>query len=73
MEIVGAVDAWATLITREAARFWPEEFLHIFRRYKVVEPMTRGMTAEEMIAEMDAADVEVAVFSAFYYGDLTRL
>ena len=70
MEKIGAVDAWATLITPEGAKLWPEEFLHIFRRYKVEERMTRGMTAEEMIAEMDAADVEIVVFSAFHYGDL---
>ncbi len=70
MDRIGAVDAWASLITPEAARLWPEEFLHIFRRYKVEERMTRGMSAEDMIAEMDAADVEVAVFSAFHYGDL---
>ncbi len=70
MELIGAVDAWATLITPEGAKLWPEEFLHIFRRYKVIEPMTRGMSAEEMIAEMDAAGVEISVFSAFYYGDI---
>ncbi len=70
MEQIGAVDAWATLITPEGAKLWPEEFLHIFRRYKVIEPMTRGMSAEEMIAEMDAAGVEISVFSAFYYGDI---
>lgn len=70
MERIGAIDAWASLITPEGAGHWPEEFLHIFRRYRVEERMTRGMTAEEMIAEMDAADVEIAVFSAFHYGDL---
>ncbi len=69
-EKVGAIDAWGSLITQEAAKLWPEEFLHIFRRYKVEEPMTRGMTAEEMMAEMDAADVEIVVFSAFHYGGL---
>lgn len=69
-ERVGAIDAWGSLITPEAAKLWPEEFLHIFRRYKVDRVMTRGMSAEEMIAEMDAADVDVVVFSAFHYGDL---
>jgi len=69
-EKIGAIDAWGSLITPQAAKLWPEEFLHIFRRYKVDDVMTRGMSAEEMIAEMDAADVDIVVFSAFHYGDL---
>lgn len=70
LEKIGAIDAWGSLITPEAAKLWPEEFLHIFRRYKVDDVMTRGMSAEEMIGEMDAADVDIVVFSAFHYGDL---
>ena len=70
MERIGAIDAWASLITPEGATQWPEEFLHIFRRYKVDRRMLDGMTLEQMLEEMDEADVDIAVFSAFGYGDL---
>ena len=70
MDKIGAIDAWASLITPEGATQWPEEFLHIFRRYKVDRRMLDGMTLEQMLEEMDEADVDIAVFSAFGYGDL---
>ena len=70
MERIGAIDAWASLITPEGATQWPAEFVHIFKRYKVDRRMLEGMTLETMLAEMDEADVEIAVFSAFGYGDL---
>lgn len=66
----GAIDAWATPCPPEIVTRWPEEFKHIFRRYKVMERFERGVTVEEMIAEMDEAGVGVAVLSAFAYGDL---
>src|SRR3990167_11471511 len=59
-----------SLITPEGATQWPEEFIHIFRRYKVDRRMLDGMTLEQMLEEMDEADVDIAVFSAFGYGDL---
>jgi hypothetical protein len=44
MKKIGAVDACASLITPEAVKFWPEEFLHILRRYKVEDRLTRERT-----------------------------
>lgn len=70
MDKIGAIDAWASLITPEGATQWPPEFVHIFKRYKVDRRMLEGMTLETMLAEMDQADVEIAVFSAFGYRDL---
>jgi uncharacterized protein len=70
MDRIGAIDAWATLVTPEGAKRWPPEFVHIFERYKVDRRMLEGMTLDTMLAEMDAADVEMAVLSAFGYRDL---
>ncbi|MFQ5605575.1 MAG: amidohydrolase family protein [bacterium] len=69
-ERIGAIDAWGTLVTPEGAKRWPEEFIHIFRRYKAGPKIEEGMSAEEMIAEMDEAGVDMVVLSSFEYGDL---
>ncbi len=65
-----SIDAWATYISPEGAKRWPEEFLHIFRKYRSPEIMVRGQAIESMIAEMDAAGVERVVLSAFYHRDI---
>jgi predicted TIM-barrel fold metal-dependent hydrolase len=69
-ETVGAIDAWGTLVLPGTFERWPEEFLHIFRRYSSVELFERGMTADEMIGHMDAAGVDRVMLSAFGYGDV---
>src|SRR3990167_1982476 len=68
MERIGAIDAWASLITPEGATQWPAEFVHIFKRYKVDRRMLEGMTLETMPAERDEAHAELALFSACGYG-----
>jgi predicted TIM-barrel fold metal-dependent hydrolase len=69
-ETRGAIDAWGTLVLPGRFERWPEEFRHIFRRYRSIELFERGMTPEEMIDHMDAAGVERVMLSAFGYGDL---
>lgn len=64
---IGAIDAWGTLITPEGARHWPEEFLHIFEKYRTDPKMVQGMSVEAMLAEMDEAGVERVVLSAFEF------
>lgn len=66
-----AIDGWATLVSPAAARLWPESFRHIFRRYGVADRFERGMTAAEMLAEMDAAGVEKVILSAFRLDGVT--
>ena len=41
-EKVGAIDAWATLITPERSNLWPDSFWHIFKRYGVYEVFRKG-------------------------------
>lgn len=65
-----AVDAWASWISPEGASRWPDEYLHIFRKYRSPQVIFDGMTVEEMLAEMDAAGVDRAVLSAFYHKDM---
>jgi len=65
-----AIDAWASFIPKERAKNWPPEFIHIFRKYKAGEKIEKGMTIEEMLADMDKAGVEIAVLSAFHYGNV---
>jgi len=64
-EKVLAIDGWATYFSPEAAKLWPESFRHIFRRYGVNDRFERGMSVEEMLAEMDEASVEKVLLSAF--------
>lgn len=70
-EKILAIDAWASFIPRERAKNWPQEFIHIFRKYKSGERIEKGMTIEEMLKDMDNAGVEMVVLSAFHYGDVT--
>jgi len=65
-----AVDAWGTWISPEAAKRWPPEFLHIFRKYRSPQVIFEGMSIEQMLAQMDDAGVERCVLSAFYHKDL---
>jgi hypothetical protein len=44
MKKIGAVDACASLITPEAVKFWPKEFLHVLRGYKVEGRLTGERT-----------------------------
>lgn len=64
---IGAIDAWASCITPEAAKHWPPEFRHVFDRYRAPTGILEGMSIETMLAEMDAAGVDMAVLSAFVY------
>lgn len=65
-----AIDGWATLIGPEAAGRWPDEYLHIFRKYRSPRAIFEGMSVEQMLAEMDAAGIDRCVLSAFYHRDL---
>lgn len=65
-----AIDAWGSYISPEGARRWPDEYLHIFKKYRSPRTIFEGMAIEEMLAEMDAAGVERCVLSAFYHKDL---
>lgn len=65
-----AIDAWGSFISREAAQRWPAEYVHIFKKYRSPRHMYEGQTVDEMLAEMDAAGVDVCVLSAFYHKDL---
>lgn len=62
-----AIDAWASCITPEAAKQWPDSFRHVFARYRAPAGIVAGMAIETMLAEMDEAGVEMAVLSAFVY------
>lgn len=65
---IGAVDAWATLVPAGTQDKWPEQFWSIFKRYGVADRFTKGFDVDEVLAEMDAADVEWLALSAFGYG-----
>ncbi len=67
---IGAIDAWASCITPEAAKHWPDEFRHVFRRYGSIEKLVEGMQIETMLAEMDEAGVDMAVLSSFVYKEV---
>lgn len=64
---MGAIDAWATHLSPENAKKWPAEFRHIFRKYGVGERFEKGMSLEEMLAEMDEAGVDICIASSFVY------
>lgn len=64
---VKAIDAWASHISPEGAQKWPDEFNHIFRRYKSGERIEKGITIEKMLEDMDEANMEISVLSAFHY------
>lgn len=64
-----AIDAWASWISPESAERWPDEYLHIFRKYRAPEAIFEGMSVEEMLDEMDKAGVDRCVLSAFYHKD----
>lgn len=65
-----AIDAWASWIGPEGAKRWPDEYLHIFRKYRSPRSIFEGIPLEQMIEEMDAAGVDKCVLSAFYHKDL---
>lgn len=67
---ISAIDAWGTYISPEGAKRWPEEYLHIFKKYRSPEVIFKGMSVDEMLGEMDEASVEICVLSAFYHKDL---
>ena len=62
-----AVDAWATHITPEGATRWPDEFKHIFRKYKSPAVMLEGQSVEALLEEMDTAGVDRLILSSFHY------
>jgi len=53
-----AIDAWATYVSPEGATRWPDEFHHIFQKYRSPDIMVKGQAIESVIAEMDAAGVD---------------
>ncbi|MCC7078909.1 MAG: amidohydrolase [Acidimicrobiia bacterium] len=65
-----AIDAWASWISPEGATKWPDEYLHIFRKYRSPQVIFDGMSVEEMLADMDTAGVDRCVLSAFYHKDM---
>ena len=64
-----AIDAWGSFISKEAAAHWPEEYMHIFKKYRSPKQIYEGMTIDEMLTEMDNAGVDICVLSAFYHMD----
>lgn len=69
-EKVLAIDAWGSYISPEGARKWPNEYVHIFKKYRSPEVILKGMTVDYMLKEMDEAGVQVCVASAFYHKDM---
>ncbi len=65
-----AIDAWASYISPEGAQRWPEEYVHIFKKYRSPEIMLTGQSVEQMLAEMDDAGVDRILLSAFYHKDM---
>lgn len=65
-----AIDAWGSFISTEAAMRWPDEYVHIFKKYRSPRQMYEGMTVDEMLSEMDNAGVDICVLSAFYHKDM---
>lgn len=66
---VGAIDAWMTIVPPGTADRWPAPFWHIFRKYGVEERFRAGFTVDQVLAEMDAAGVDVGVASSFKFLD----
>ena len=65
-----AIDAWANFFSKEAASRWPDEYLHIFKKYRSPRQIFEGMTLDEMLTEMDDSGVDLCILSAFYHKDL---
>lgn len=65
-----AIDAWATLITPEGATRWPEDYIRIFKKYRSPRIQYEGQTIDQMVADMNASDIDRCVLSAFYHKDL---
>jgi predicted TIM-barrel fold metal-dependent hydrolase len=65
-----AIDAWATLITPEGVRLFPDDYVHIFKKYKSPMAQFEGQTIDEMVADMDASDVDRCVLSTFYHKEI---
>lgn len=64
------IDAWATLITPDGAKRWPEDYLRVFRKYRSPRIQYEGQSIEETVADMDASGIDRCVLSAFYHKDL---
>lgn len=64
-----AIDAWATINPPEAAKLWPSEIKHIFKRYKTLHLLEDGYSVNDMLKYMDEAGVDISVISAFGYGE----
>ena len=64
-EKIGAIDAWATLITPEKSNLWPDSFWHIFKRYGVYEVFRKGKTLDQLLQEMEEAGVDKLILSSF--------
>ncbi len=66
---IGAIDAWATINPPASAKLWPKEIKHIFKKYKTLHLLEDGYDEKAMLKMMDEAGVEIAVISAFGYGE----
>lgn len=66
-EKIKAIDAWGTLIPPAGAKNWPQSFHHAFKNYKSDPRIFTGMSAEEMIDDMDEAGVDIVILSSFEY------
>jgi predicted TIM-barrel fold metal-dependent hydrolase len=64
-----AIDAWATLITPDGVKNFPEDYFHIFRKYKSPMAQFEGQSLDAMVADMDASGVDRCVLSTFYHKD----
>jgi hypothetical protein len=59
-----AIDAWGSLIHPEGAANWPDEFLHIFKKYKSPKTIFTGMTMEYMLDEIQGASITLFLVEA---------
>ena len=62
------IDTWVLPNTPEVARSWPPHLAHVFRMFKREEALA-GTEPEQVIAEMDAAGVDVAIVTALVEAD----
>ena len=63
-----AVYAWIQMLPSDPARYSAKS-MHVFKQYGV--DVSRPMTPERIVAEMDVAGVQIAILSAVVFGELT--
>lgn len=62
------IDTWVLPNTPEVARGWPPHLAHVFRMFKRDEALS-GTTPDQVVTEMDAAGVDVAIVTALVEDD----